>query len=155
MRQFTLVRDQRTHQCTYGVWSEDGTVRFQTLEPLAPMPRGTYTWRLRYSPSHHYAVYGALQVPGHSNIECHPGNTYHDTEDCVLPGDTRGGLVVAGERCDAVLHSRDTFAAFMANMGVPNYKDLNDWDKVRAFIQEYPQYAEFTCTITDPPGEAA
>jgi len=46
-----------------------------------------------------------IGVPGRVGILIHPGNDEHDTEGCILLGDTR----IDGK----VLHSRDAFARFL------------------------------------------
>jgi Family of unknown function (DUF5675) len=47
-----------------------------------------------------------IGVPARLGILIHPGNTEHDTEGCILLGETQAD----GE----VLHSRDAFARFLA-----------------------------------------
>lgn len=147
-----LHRDKQDANGTLGVWSNDHGVRmFDTIEPEHPMPAGTYRVRLRYSPSHGYAVPGWLDVPGHQDIEMHPGNTTADTRDCVCPGDRRGAVMGSdGVVRPGVLNSRVTFAAFMRSTGVPDYTSLANWDAVRAFRQNTPGAGDFTVEITDP-----
>lgn len=145
-----LQREAPLTDCTFGVWyDDDGSVLFQTLEPVNPMPAGTRQVVLRYSPSHGYAVPGFLNVPGHSDIEMHPGNIPPHTRDCVLPGDSRGPLTDESGTVwpHAVLNSRDTFAKFMVRIGVPNFKQLTSWDDVRAFLLANPTAGRFTVVI--------
>ena len=121
------------------------------------MPAGRRADVLRFSPTHGYAVPGFLNVPGHDNIEMHPGNWPRDTKDCVLPGALRGYAVDSvenggdGQPHDMVTDSRATFAAFMAKIGVPNYRELRDWDAVREFLQANPGAGRFIIDIVDAP----
>jgi hypothetical protein len=152
MKQFTLPRDSQNEQRTFGTMLRENKTRvFETLEPPNPMPAGSYIWELRYSPSHKFAVFGALNVPGHDNIEIHPGNSAKDTKDCILPGLVRGTLDVDGETVDAVLHSKSAFDAFMAEMGVASYASLTNDDMVAGFRLAHPDSGRFLLTITNAP----
>lgn len=148
---FLMFRGRATTDGTIGQFcNDDETHRFYTIEPEHPMPVGTFNVRLRYSPSHGYAVPGWLDVPGHDNIEMHPGNTKADTKNCVCPGDSTGQVEGSdGVTRFGVLHSRVTFAAFMAYIGVPEYKSLRSWDDVREFRQKFPGAGDFTVEIRD------
>jgi Family of unknown function (DUF5675) len=140
-----LQRDTQNATCTLGKLSDGFDC--ETLEPPHPMPAGTYPVALRYSPSHGYAVPGFSNVPGHSNIEIHPGNTAADTLDCVLPGDSRGE--------NAVQNSRATFARLMTALGVPNFKALTSWDAVRDFTLANPDACRFNLEVVDVPSVVA
>lgn len=155
MKNFTLQRealDSNADAPTFGVFSDDaGGFTCQTAEPRYPMPAGKYRVRLRYSPSHGYCVPGWLNVPGHSDIEMHSGNTIADTKNCVLPGEGRSESVEGSDHIKrpGVTSSRDCFKRFMTFIGCPGYRDLRDWDAVREFNQANPDVAEFTVEVLD------
>lgn len=160
----TLPRDDERADCTFGQFiDDDGTVECQTLEPpknhpvpgRRRIPAGVFTCRLRYSPAHGHAVYGYVDVPGFSDVEIHAGNELLDTKACTVVGATRGKLAVNGQLLNAVLNSKPTLDAFMEARGCPEYKTLTSDSAVAAWIEEHPDAAEFTVTITDPPPAAA
>ena len=75
---------------TLGVLTVDGTHEGYTLEPLVPIPVGTYQVNLRFSNKRQRMVPGILDVPGYTDIEIHWGNYPKDTEGCLLVGLTIG-----------------------------------------------------------------
>lgn len=96
-----LIRDIRTEDSTLGKMQfPDGTIIY-TLEPLEPIPVGTYPILVTYSPKFERLMPLVADVPGHSGIRIHIGNTAKDTSDCVLVGTSR--------LADAILHSRIAF----------------------------------------------
>ena len=144
----------------------DSSPTFDTLEPGAnnnapgrsSIPARAYRYRLRFSPIHGKALYGALNVPGRSDVEIHslnwvksPIDGTPQTEGCQGLGKSRGVL----DGCDAILESGDALDEFMAAQGVPNYKELTTAADVFAFIDANPGAAEFTLTILNPPTQAA
>lgn len=78
----------------------------------------SYTLKLRWSKTHkqHFAVSG---VPGRTDILIHPGNFFHDTEGCILPGS--GYRDIDGDGKMDVINSRTTLdrmiAAFVSMVG--------------------------------------
>lgn len=143
-----MIRNRDTGDAngTFGTWPEDdGSATYQTLEP-APgdelIPLGTYTLALRYSPHHGYAVFGYLDVPGHSDEEVHQGDTVTDTLGCTVLGLTRGVL----HGVPAVLQSGVALDAFMAARGVPQYRTLTSPELVTAAA-----VPSFSLTITARP----
>lgn len=163
---YILQRDPPKSDCTFGVWKDlDGNVLFQTLEPPTPQPAGTRQVKLRWSPEHGYGVPGFLNVPGHTNIEFHPGNIPKDTKDCVLPGSSRGPVEIKGVTYpDAVLNSRATFVKFMNQLGFDDYAldangkittALNTEEAVNVFIAANPGVGDFTITILNATSIAA
>lgn len=73
------------------------------------IPEGRYQIGTRFSPResprYKHDMLWVKDVPGFQYILIHPGNTRHDTEGCLLPGDKIG--VLGGEF--AVLNSKDTY----------------------------------------------
>jgi len=70
-----------------------------TLEPPeAIVPPGQYKLRLRWSPRFKRKLFEVADVPGHTDVLIHPGNTIKDTKGCILVGLRREG--------EAVLQSR-------------------------------------------------
>lgn len=97
-----LVRDDLAQAYTAGQLTIDGTFQCFTLEPPTgdygedcAIPLGTYPVQIRWSQKFHAMIPHVDQVPGRSAIEIHTGNTIHDTEGCILVGQTRlpGGVI--------------------------------------------------------------
>lgn len=58
------------------------------LEPKNPLLKpGKYKTKIYASPKNKCLVFLFLNVPGHSFVEIHPGNTSSDTQGCVVVGD--------------------------------------------------------------------
>lgn len=93
------------------------------------IPAGRYPLRRRWSNKHKQEVFEVMNVPGRSNIEIHPGNTEEDTLGCILPGTSRGLLMVKRDEDtgeikkvkEGVLSSRLAFSRFMFAL-----RDLNE-----------------------------
>ena len=95
----TLTRLSTSEAGTHGVLSVDGRAMLVTLEPpKAIVPPGQYKLRLRWSPRFKRKLFEVADVPGHTDVLIHPGNTIKDTKGCILVGTTREG--------EAVLQSR-------------------------------------------------
>lgn len=80
-----------------------------TLEPVNPIPVGTYPISVYMSPKNGFNVYLLSDVPGYDMIEIHPGNTYADTAGCILVGNEIG-LV---NNVYAVMNSKKVFDNLM------------------------------------------
>lgn len=103
-----LDRDPPDVTCTIGHLWIDGQPFCDTLEPLAPIPPGTYevilteSGRARqgtlWTPRSDCKLPLIVNVPGHSAIRIHAGNTSADTEDCVLVGTWTGGEEIQSSR---------------------------------------------------------
>lgn len=118
---FTLTRDECGRFGQLGVLvDEAGDIVAHTMEhayacldDFAPkIPAGVYTCRLGTHQLHTtgpFQAYELQDVPGHSNILIHFGNTENDSEGCILVGDSVGEV----KGLPAVLNSRKTFDAFM------------------------------------------
>ena len=125
---FTLKRTECGPFGQFGLLnSEDGSFACNTLEHAYPcgadftpkVPAGVYTCQLgthQLSTGGPFLAYELQNVPGHSNILLHPGNTQSDSSGCILLGLTRGAI----SGVSAVLQSRLAFQKFMeAAAGAP------------------------------------
>lgn len=56
------------------------------LEPITCIPAGTYDIELKLMITKNVKHYELLNVPGHSGIFIHSGNTVADTKGCILVG---------------------------------------------------------------------
>ena len=72
-----------------------------TLEPAKPIPAGTYDLEITFSPKFNRLMPHVENVPGHTGILIHYGNTALDTSGCTLVGETEGA--------DFIGHSVDEF----------------------------------------------
>lgn len=118
MRQATLQRLKSGPYGTFGVLLGKQKMEAEhpfcvTLEPIVPIPAGTYLCKVYQSPKFEHGVYLLEDVPGHKDIEIHIGNSLKDTTGCILLGDHFGTLV-SGE--PAVLKSEQTFWYFMRKL---------------------------------------
>lgn len=86
---------------------------FATLEPLPPKtPLGIYPIVFEYSPKFKRNLWELKDVPGHSEIKIHNGNTATDTDGCALIGMKHGTL----QGHPAVLSSRLALQLFHSAM---------------------------------------
>lgn len=118
---FTLKRTECGAFGAFGILnSEDGSFACNTLEHAYPcgsdftpkVPAGSYRCQLgphQLSTGPQFQAYEIQNVPGHSNILIHPGNTQGDSSGCILVGLTRGAI----SGVPAVLQSRLAFQRFM------------------------------------------
>ena len=71
---------------TYGLLLVDGLVHSLTLEPPEPIiPPGTHHCHRSWFNKDSYEVF-EVEVPGHSHVYFHIGNSAKDTDGCVLLG---------------------------------------------------------------------
>lgn len=156
----TIQRERPKADCTFSTFfNDDGSQICFLLEPPTPFPAGTYEIAPFLSPKHGYVVPCYQAIPGHTFVEQHPGNDERDTEDCQLPGDERGTLVIEGETYDAVLHSRETFCKMMREVyGFPDYRvgpdgkvqtALVSASALHAFLVEHPNAGRATIHVLD------
>lgn len=61
-------------------------LKYYGIEPVNPIPAGTYALDKYFSPKHQRYVPVVKDVPGHSLIEIHVGNYPTDTRDCLCLG---------------------------------------------------------------------
>lgn len=94
----------------------DGTVGSLVYQPK--VPQGAYTCvRGTHALSNGVAfeTFEITNVPGHTGVLIHPGNSENDSHGCVLLGLSRSG--------DLILHSKDAFNKFMKlQTGVNEFK---------------------------------
>ena len=79
---------------------------------LPKIPEGSYKCvrsdhRL-HGMDHDFHTFEITNVPGHSNILFHPGNTENDSEGCILLGSFRTGGMI--------FKSKDAFERFMTEL---------------------------------------
>jgi hypothetical protein len=104
-----LQRLPTTTHGTFGILLVSGEPTFTTLEPIIPViPPGTYGCTRRWSPRFSTEVFELLNVPGHTDIEIHIGNTIEDTHGCILIG------LIMDLETNRVSRSAIAFGKFMA-----------------------------------------
>lgn len=98
----TLLLDRHPSEKygTFGHMYRNGVQICVTCEPVDPIPCGTYLCEPHNGPKWQN-VWKLQNVPGHTAILIHAGNTIKDTADCILVGDTFGRI----SGCDAILNS--------------------------------------------------
>lgn len=62
------------------------------------IPYGTYQLEITRSTRWKKDMLQVMDVPGFSGIRIHAGNTPHDTEGCLLVGDTHGTDIIGNSR---------------------------------------------------------
>lgn len=62
------------------------------------IPYGTYPVEITYSNRFKKDMLQIMDVPGFAGIRIHAGNTQHDTEGCLLVGDTKGNDFIGNSR---------------------------------------------------------
>lgn len=100
MKESRLVLDRHSPgiTCTIGDLTIDGRHLCNTLEPLKPIPAGTYRLEVCWSPRFRRDLPLIIGVPGHDGIRIHAGNTHEDTRLCVLVGSWVGGEFLKNSR---------------------------------------------------------
>ena len=110
--QWNLLRDNETDHSTTGLLFIDGIVNpiCHTLEPsktfindegkVGLIPPGTYPLKMLWSNRFQRLLPHITDVPNRSDLMIHNGNTWQDTEGCVLVGTTL-------ENPDFIGHSKD------------------------------------------------
>ena len=112
-----LKRIHKTETSTIGELSIDGKFECYTLEDVeravkikneTAIPKGKY--KVIITPSNRFKRDLPLlqNVPGFEGIRIHSGNTNHDTEGCILVGQTRAA--------DFIGNSRKAFDKLFAKM---------------------------------------
>ncbi len=124
--QIDLIRDESFKNHVNGTLSVNGVYFCDTMERAydsAPkLPDGSYDcvrgWhRLKNGPIDTFEV---MNVPGHTGILFHPGNTFKSSEGCILVG------VLISE--SQLRHSREVFESFM--------RELNDLDHFELIVHD-------------------
>ena len=86
MANVTITRTSSDETGTYGTLVCENGFTCLTLEPQNPIDPGTYQVDWQWSPDHEAYNYRLQNVPNHTGIEIHSGNTHFDTLDCILLG---------------------------------------------------------------------
>ena len=111
-------RQARTYQDangTFGTLSIQGYGPFLvTLEPATPIPAGHYTVAYLNHPIHGWC-WEIQNVPGHTGVLFHIGNTARDTADCTCLGESFGRMTGPDNlNVPCILSSKIAVAAFTA-----------------------------------------
>lgn len=135
MKLFLPRSEKGTPTGTYGrVVDEFGRLWVPvTLEPIEPVDAGEYVYDIVESDEFRMPVPRATNVPGHSGVEFHRGNSIRDTKNCQLCGMVRGMVDYddGTPLIPGILQSKTAFDAFMAALAAAGV-------------------TSFTLTITDP-----
>jgi len=86
MEQVTLVRNESDSNGTFGTLTCPSGLSFVTLEPIEPIPEGSYQVIWTDTPIHGM-IYELQNVPGHTGILIHVGNIVANTLGCILLGE--------------------------------------------------------------------
>jgi hypothetical protein len=105
--QITVKRLHKTNTSTIGELLIDGIFQCYTLEDTerpvkikneTAIPKGTYKVIINQSNRFKRLLPLLLNVPNFEGVRIHSGNTNHDTEGCILVGQTRGDNYVGQSR---------------------------------------------------------
>jgi len=105
--QITVKRLHKTNTSTIGELLIDGVFECYTLEDVerpvkikneTAIPKGTYKVIINKSNRFKRLLPLLLNVPNFEGIRIHSGNTNHDTEGCILVGQTRGDNYIGQSR---------------------------------------------------------
>jgi hypothetical protein len=105
--QITVKRLHKTNTSTIGELLIDGIFQCYTLEDTerpvkikneTAIPKGTYKVIINQSNRFKRLLPLLLNVPNFEGVRIHSGNTNHDTEGCILVGQTRGANYVGQSR---------------------------------------------------------
>lgn len=120
MQQATLVRVLRSTSGTFGVLSIDEIPFCLTLEPPVPMPEGQYTC-IPHSSKDHPNTFEITEVPGHTAVLIHNGNTKEDTLLCVLVGSSFDMLKgrTSGQQMPGIVNSDITMMRLRSKVTTP------------------------------------
>ena len=113
----TVKRIHRTDISTIGELYIDGVFECYTLEDIerevkikseTAIPKGTYKVIINQSNRFKRLLPLLLNVPNFEGVRIHSGNTNHDTEGCILVGQTRSKNFIG--------QSRKAFTSLFAKM---------------------------------------
>ena len=105
--QIIVKRLHKTNTSTIGELLIDGIFQCYTLEDTerpvkikneTAIPKGTYKVIINQSNRFKRLLPLLLNVPNYEGVRIHSGNTNHDTEGCILVGQTRGDNYVGQSR---------------------------------------------------------
>lgn len=106
-----IIRNFNDEKETLGTLSINGSIFVcKTLEPVNPIPTGTYECLWSFQKDLNEWHYELQNVPGHTGVFIHEGNYYSDTEGCILLGLTEEDINSDGEL--DITSSRATLAQF-------------------------------------------
>jgi hypothetical protein len=103
----TVKRMHRTDISTIGELYIDGVFECYTLEDIerevkikseTAIPKGTYKVIINQSNRFKRLLPLLLNVPNFEGVRIHSGNTNHDTEGCILVGQTRSKNFIGQSR---------------------------------------------------------
>jgi hypothetical protein len=116
-----LQRHEPTNDGTFGQMFLGGRQICVTCEPIEAIPAGIYTC-VPHSGPKFQNVWELQNVPGHTAILIHNGNSILDTADCILVGNTFGRV----DGLFAVVNSRATLDALRATLPPTFQIDIRD-----------------------------
>jgi hypothetical protein len=102
-----LKRLHKTQNSTIGELTVDGLFQCYTLEDIerevkikseTAIPKGTYKVIINHSNRFKRLLPLLIDVPGFEGIRIHSGNSNHDTEGCILVGETRSKDLIGKSR---------------------------------------------------------
>jgi len=102
-----IKRLHKTENSTIGEMTIDGKFECYTLEDIerdvkikseTAIPKGTYKVIINQSNRFKKLMPLVLNVPNFEGIRIHPGNSNHDTEGCILVGQTRSKDYISKSR---------------------------------------------------------
>ena len=102
-----LKRLHKTQNSTIGELTVDGLFQCYTLEDIerevkikseTAIPKGTYKVIINHSNRFKRLLPLLIDVPGFEGIRIHSGNSNHDTEGCILVGETRSKDFISKSR---------------------------------------------------------
>ena len=105
--QITIKRLYKTDTSTIGELLIDGVFECFTLEDIerpvkikseTAIPKGTYKVIINQSNRFKRLMPLLLNVPNFEGVRIHSGNTNHDTEGCILVGQTRNKNYIGQSR---------------------------------------------------------
>jgi len=105
--QITIKRLHKTDTSTIGELLIDGVFECFTLEDIerpvkikaeTAIPKGTYKVIINQSNRFKRLMPLLLNVPNFEGVRIHSGNTNHDTEGCILVGQTRNKNYIGQSR---------------------------------------------------------
>lgn len=105
--QITIKRLYKSDTCTIGELLVDGVFECFTLEDVerqvkikseTAIPKGTYKVIINQSNRFKRLLPLLLNVPNFEGVRIHSGNTNHDTEGCILVGQSRNKNYIGQSR---------------------------------------------------------
>jgi hypothetical protein len=105
--QITVKRLHKTDTSTIGELSIDGLFECYTLEDVerpvkikneTAIPKGTYKVIINQSNRFKRLLPLLIDVPGFEGVRIHSGNSNHDTEGCILVGQSRNKNYIGQSR---------------------------------------------------------